>query len=80
MMPGVLHCAGGSGPDRANWPTAIADWVERGKVPVRIVASKIGADGTPARTRPLCPYPEVAVFKGKGSTDDEANFACRASR
>lgn len=80
MMPGMLHCAGGSGPDRANWPTAIADWVERGKPPVRVVASKIGADRQPTRTRPLCPYPEVAVFKGKGGSDDEANFACRASR
>lgn len=80
MLPGVVHCAGGAGPDHADWPTAIADWVERGKTPVRLVASKIGADGKPTRTRPLCPYPEVAVYKGKGSTDDEANFACRASR
>ncbi len=80
LLPGVVHCTGGSGPDHADWPTAIADWVERGKTPVRIVASKMGADGKPSRTRPLCPYPELAVWKGKGSTDDEANFACRGSR
>jgi hypothetical protein len=80
LLPGVLHCAGGSGPDHVDWPTAIADWVERNKTPVRVVASKIGADDKPVRTRPLCPYPEIAVWKGKGSTDDEANFSCRSAR
>ena len=78
LLPGVLHCAGGAGPDRADWPTAIADWVEHGKAPARIVASKMSADRKPIRTRPLCPYPEVAVWKGKGGTDDEASFACRS--
>ena len=80
LMPGVLHCAGGPAPDHADWPAAIADWVERGKAPVRIVAAKMGADGKPTRTRPLCPYPEVAVWKNKGSTDEETNFSCRSSR
>ena len=35
------------------------------------------ANGQPDRTRPLCPYPQVATFKGSGSTDDAANFVCK---
>lgn len=76
MMPGVLHCSGGTGPDTVNWAAAIADWVENGKSPERIVARKI-VDGAPVRSRPLCPYPQKAEYKGTGSTDDEANFVCK---
>src|SRR5213078_3741179 len=45
MMPGVLHCAGGPGPDNADWTSAIVDWVEKGKAPDRMVARKMAADG-----------------------------------
>jgi feruloyl esterase len=76
MMPGVLHCAGGPGPDTADWVSAIADWVENGKTPERIVARKI-ANGVTTRTRPLCPYPQHAVYKGSGSTDEAGNFVCK---
>ena len=77
LMPGVLHCAGGPGPDNADWAGAIVDWVENGKAPDRIVARKLGAGGTPTRTRPLCPYPQHAEYTGSGNTDDEKSFACR---
>ena len=77
LLPGVLHCAGGPAPDQANWPAAISDWVEHGKAPARVLAIKIGADSKPTRSRPLCAYPEHAVWSGKGSSDDEANFSCR---
>ena len=80
MMPGVLHCAGGPGPDTVDWAAAIDEWVEKGKAPERIVAQKRGGVGTAAtvaRTRPLCPYPQRAVYSGSGSTDDAASFACR---
>jgi feruloyl esterase len=77
MMPGVLHCGGGPGPDSADWTSAIVDWVEKGKAPDRIVAKKAAADGSATRSRPLCPYPQRAVYSGTGSTDDEKNFACR---
>ena len=76
MMPGVLHCAGGAGPDNADWTAAIADWVENGKAPDRIIAAKM-SEGVATRTRPLCPYPQRAVYKGNGSTDEAANFVCR---
>jgi len=77
MMPGVLHCNGGPGPDRADWITAIVDWVEHGKAPDRVVSRKNGPDGQPIRTRPLCPYPQRAVYMGSGSTDDERSFVCK---
>ncbi len=76
LMPGVLHCAGGAGPDAVDWPAAIADWVEQGKAPDRVVARKV-VNGATTRSRPLCPYPQKAEYKGAGSTDDEANFLCK---
>jgi feruloyl esterase len=76
MMPGVLHCAGGPGPDVVDWPAAIDDWVEKGKAPDRIIARKM-VNNAIARSRPLCPYPQKAEYKGTGSTDDEANFVCK---
>ena len=54
---------------------AIDDWVEEGTPPDRIVATSTDEDGTVRRTRPLCPYPQVATYKGTGSIDDAASFA-----
>src|SRR2546427_4979961 len=76
MMPGVLHCAGGAGPDKVDWPAAIDAWVDGGKAPDRIVARKV-LNGETKRTRPLCAYPQRAVYKGSGSTDEAENFICR---
>ena len=56
---------------------AIEDWVERGKAPARFEASH-GTSGRVDRTRPLCPYPQVARYSGTGSIDDAANFTCKA--
>ena len=55
----------------------IEEWVEQGQVPSRIPASH-ATNGTVDRTRPLCAYPQVARYTGTGSTDDAANFVCRA--
>jgi feruloyl esterase len=77
MMPGVAHCAGGVGPDRNDAVTAVIDWVEKGKAPDSLLASKV-TDGRVVRTRPLCPYPQVARYEGQGSIDDAANFSCVA--
>jgi feruloyl esterase len=51
-------------------------WVEDGKAPDIITAAHI-TDGRLDRTRPLCPYPQIANYKGAGSIDDSANFVCR---
>jgi feruloyl esterase len=76
MVPGMAHCGGGEGPNRFDGFGALANWVENGKAPDQMVASRV-ADGKTDRTRPLCPYPETPVYKGAGSTDDAANFTCR---
>jgi hypothetical protein len=75
MLPGVLHCAGGPGPDNVDWNAVIDAWVEKGVGPDRIVASKL-VGGKAVRTRPLCAYPLRAVYKGSGSIDEEQNFTC----
>lgn len=77
MAPGMGHCRGGPGPDRFDALTALERWVEQGEAPTRIVAARVRG-GVVDRTRPLCPYPEVARWNGAGSTDDAANFACAA--
>src|SRR5258708_7893739 len=76
MMPGVLHCGGGPGPDTVDWAAAIDAWIEKGAAPARIVAEKRGAGGVVARSRPLCAYPQTAVYSGIGSIDNERNFTC----
>jgi feruloyl esterase len=59
--------------------TAVIDWVEKSSAPDSLLASKV-VNGTVARTRPICPYPQVARYKGEGSIDDAANFRCVAPR
>ncbi len=92
MIPGMQHCGGGPGPDAfgafVDWPTkdaqhnmriALEDWVEKGAAPNTIIASKT-ADGKPqgavTMTRPLCPYPQAAKYKGSGDTTNAENFMC----
>jgi feruloyl esterase len=77
MMPGVYHCMGGPGPDRFDRMADIEQWVEHGRKPTRIVVSHV-TDGRVDRTRPLCPFGQVARWNGSGGTDDEKNFACVA--
>ena len=76
MAPGMGHCGGGNGPNTFDMVTVLEEWVEQGKAPDRIMASH-RTDGIVDRTRPLCPYPQVAVYTGTGSTDDAENFVCR---
>ncbi|HUK34838.1 MAG TPA: tannase/feruloyl esterase family alpha/beta hydrolase [Vicinamibacterales bacterium] len=77
MVPGMAHCGGGVGPDQHDAVSAVIDWVEKGKAPDTLLAKKI-VNGQVTRTRPLCPYPQVARYKGQGSIDDAANFRCTA--
>jgi feruloyl esterase len=89
MVPGMGHCAGGPGADQiggsgADAPvvdpehdllSALERWVEQGRPPERIIASKL-ADGRVVRTRLLCPAPARARYGGRGSTDDAASYGC----
>ena len=76
MLPGVLHCGGGPGPDSVDWIEAIRAWVEDGQAPERLTASKFDQSGGATLTRPVCPHPQVAVYDGTGDPNDEASFAC----
>jgi Tannase and feruloyl esterase len=76
MAPGMSHCGGGDGPNTFDAVGALEAWVEQKRVPERIEASHL-TKGVVDRTRPLCPYPAVAEYKGSGSTDDAWNFMCR---
>ena len=76
MIPGMNHCQGGDGTDKFDGIAALAQWVENGKAPAQILASHQTA-GKVDKTRPLCPYPQTAAYKGTGSTDDAANFVCK---
>jgi Tannase and feruloyl esterase len=77
MVPGMAHCGGGIGPDRHDPMTAMINWVEKGQAPASMVASRV-VNNQVVRTRPLCPYPQVARYSGQGSIDDAANFRCVA--
>jgi len=95
MLPGVQHCSGGPGPDltsaldapgprdaQHNVVTALETWVEHGTAPSAIVATKYVSDD-PAKgaklTRPICPYPQSARYKGSGDTNDASNYSCSAA-
>jgi feruloyl esterase len=71
------HCAGGPGTDSFDKMAALEGWVAKGVAPEQIVAAHRTA-GNADRTRPLCPYGKVATYSGSGSTDDAANFTCKA--
>lgn len=76
MVPGMGHCGGGPGPNQFNSLGVLERWREQGNAPERIVASRV-VDNRVDMTRPLCPYPRVAVYTGVGSTNDAENFVCR---
>jgi feruloyl esterase len=74
MVPGMGHCGGGEGPNTFDMMSAMTAWRENGHAPERIIASRTG------RTRPLCPYPQVAKYKGTGSIDEADSFVCQAPK
>lgn len=76
FVPGMHHCSGGPGVDQFDMLTPLEAWVERGTAPASIVASRI-ENGAAVRSRPLCPHPQVAAYRGTGSPDDAASFVCR---
>jgi feruloyl esterase len=71
-----------------NVRTALELWVEKGTAPAAIIATKeaVGPPGAgsappaPAMTRPLCPFPQVAHYKGSGDTNAAENFVCAAEK
>jgi feruloyl esterase len=89
QVPGMNHCAGGPATDQFDMLTPLVKWVEEGVAPDRVIASARGpgnpgtanpdvpASWSPDRTRPLCPYPQVARYKGSGSLESASSFVCQ---
>lgn len=73
LLPGVLHCGGGPGPGEVDWIELLRDWVEKNKAPERVVMSK-KQNGKTVLSRPVFPFPKVAVYSGNGDTNLEKNF------
>ena len=88
QVPGMNHCSGGPSAEQFDMLTPLVNWVEKGVAPDSVTASARGAGNaggvnasvpaawSPARSRPLCPYPKAAKYKGSGSIEDAANFSC----
>jgi len=76
MVPGMIECNGGPGTDTFDMLSVMRRWVESNQAPSEVIASRI-EHGKVVRTRPLCPYPQVATYRGSGNTDDARSFVCR---
>ena len=77
MVPGMFHCRGGVNVDRLDAITPVIEWVEADIPPETIIAARM-EERRITRTRPLCAYPQVARYKGSGSSDRAASFSCTA--
>jgi feruloyl esterase len=73
MAPGMGHCGGGPGVNTFDSIRILEQWVEKGITPDRMLGT--GAKGM---TRPLCPYPQFAAYKGSGDLKDASNWSCKA--
>ena len=93
MVPGMQHCGGGPGPEnfgealdapstdpQHNIRTTLENWVEKGTAPSSFIVSKQASANSPEITRPLCPYPQSARYKGNGDPNQAENFTCASSR
>jgi feruloyl esterase len=76
MVPGMIECNGGPGTDTFDMLRVMRGWVERGEAPNEVIASRVER-GKVVRTRPLCPYPQMATYRGRGSTDEASSFVCK---
>ena len=76
MIPGMGHCQGGPGPSQVNYMGALERWRESNVAPDQLLANHV-TNNRVDMARPLCVYPQVAQYKGIGSTNDAANFVCK---
>ena len=78
LLPGVGQCGGGVGPDQADFLGALERWRDAGVAPAQITATRATGRGATPMSRPLCPFPQVARYKGTGNTNEASSFACTA--
>ena len=90
LVPGMAHCSGGIGPNDFgngrnstrtdadhNVLTALEAWVEKGSPPARLIGTGTTVnDPAKALTRPLCPYPQTAHYRGTGDPSNAESFTC----
>ena len=76
MAPGMGHCGGGEGPSVFDKMALIEAWVEEGRAPDHVLATKFGPEGEVEMRRPLCAYPARAVYDGNGDPKREESFSC----
>ncbi|MDR8393535.1 tannase/feruloyl esterase family alpha/beta hydrolase [Aliifodinibius sp. S!AR15-10] len=80
MIPGMDHCGILDGPgimdDGFDPLTAMEKWVEQGQPPERLLTTKTDSTGAVQWTRPVCPYPQRAVYDGEGDVNEASNFKC----
>lgn len=74
FVPGMSHCGGGQALDQFDLLGAMVNWVEKGTTPTSVIAT---GKAFPGRSRPLCPYPKHAQYKGAGNPEDANSFECR---
>jgi feruloyl esterase len=75
MVPGMGHCSGGAGPNQVDWMGTLESWREKGESPASIIG-KGTIDGAPM-TRPICPHPQIATYKGSGDIKSAESFVCK---
>jgi len=75
FAPGMAHCGGGDGPNVFDALTPLEEWREQGKAPASIIATQWTL-GKLVRSRPLCPFPQVARYRGAGEIDEAPYFVC----
>jgi feruloyl esterase len=75
MVPGMAHCGGGPGPDQFDALGAAVQWVEKREPPQNLIAAKL-VNHTPAFRRLLCPFPQIAVYRGSGDVNDDRSYTC----
>jgi len=88
-VPGMNHCSGGPATDQFDMLTPLVNWVEKGVAPDTVTASVRGAGNaaganadlpagwSASRSRPLCPYPQVARYNGTGDMESASSFSCK---
>jgi hypothetical protein len=74
FVPGMSHCGGGQALDQFDLLGAMVNWVEKGTAPISVIAT---GKAFPGRSRPLCPHPKHAQYKGDGNPEDANSFECR---
>ncbi|QIR13442.1 tannase/feruloyl esterase family alpha/beta hydrolase [Shewanella aestuarii] len=86
LVPGMNHCGNGTATDQFDMLDKLVDWVEQGVQPQSVVAAvradntELPSDWSVTRTRPLCPFPQIATYSGSGNIEEAASFNCVAPK